>query len=73
MKASIESLNPVVERLKGAKSPYEKLDILEGFDYPSKILQTYCHGLQPECLVVIKSLIAAGQGDNLFAGLEELS
>lgn len=72
MKTLIEILNPVVQRLKEAKNPYVKLDILGGFEYPSKILQTYCHGLQPECLVVIKSLIAAGQGENLFSRLDEL-
>ncbi len=73
MKRSIEILTPIAERLKGAKSAYEKIDILEGKEYPSKILQTYCQGLQPECLVIIKSLVAIDQGDVVFRGLEQLS
>lgn len=73
MKHSIATLKPLVERLKQAKSALEKIEILEGGEYPSKILKTYALGLQPECLVIIKSLLAIDQGEVVFNGLEQLN
>ncbi len=65
------------ERLAHASSVFEKLSILnalpsvEGFLQARPALSTFFAGLSPECEVAFKQVIAIGQGERVFAGIEE--
>lgn len=74
----INRLNPLANALGNASNDHDKLEILNqdshvhAFIQQSPQLQTFLAGLNPSCDVVIKSVLAIGQGAMVFQQMDQL-
>jgi len=72
----MKELAELVEKLQKAVSSHEKIEVLDRFPSVQNFLResnsvkTFLVGASPEAQVVIKSMIAVGQGERIFASGE---
>ena len=63
----------LAKQMKEAGSFFEKLEVLNGFSRVKNFLNSpspiraFLYGLSPECEIVLKSIIALGQAERVFA------
>lgn len=78
LEKKIQVLAPLVEKIKKCSGNREKLALLDQFFEVKNFLKrpsfirTFLAGLSLECEIIIKSLIAIGQGERVFYFPEEL-